>query len=112
MLTRVLQEWEWPRLSETGCEVDRAWHETATNGCIVVVEVGRAIIATAFVFLTADNVTHVDGLWIDAVYRGRTVAARHLRRGIKYAVDQLGGSRAIPVDAAVWMRKPEHGIEL
>ncbi len=115
LLVRILPEWEWPRLSETGCLVDRTWQAKATRGCVLVVEFAQTIVATAFVFLTADDVTHIDGLWIAEDYRGHIALLRRLHRGLKYAVEELGGSREIPVEAAVWMLRPErrgHVIEL
>lgn len=115
IVARVLPEWEWPRIAETGCTVDLAWQEKAIQGCVVVVECGQNILAIAFVFLTADRLPHVDGLWIKEGYRGLISVLRPLRRGIKFAVDHLGGaSRTVSVEAAVWMTRPErraHGVE-
>lgn len=116
MVARILPEWEWPRLADTGCCVDQSWRDRATQGCVVSVEQGPAIMATAFVFLTADGVPHVDGLWVRSGWRGRVTVLRPLRRAIKFAVDHLGGDTWIPIDAAAgWMTRPErrgHGVQL
>lgn len=113
LVTRVLPEAEWPRLAETGCLVDRSWSPRAVRGCVISVEQWTAIIATAFVFVTADDVPHVDGLWIAPTWRGKVSALRAIYRGIQYAVKSLGGG-PVPVEAAVWMTRPErraHGVE-
>jgi len=110
MVTRILPEYEWPRISETGCVVDKAWQEKATRGCIVSVERWTEIIALAFVFQAGDNTPHVDGLWIREPWRGKVSVLRHLYRGVKFAVEQLGGG-TIPIDAAIWMTRPERRAE-
>ena len=115
MVTRILPEHEWPRIADTGCVVDQRWGETATRGCVVSVERGSKILATAFVFLAGDDTPHVDGLWIDKPWRGKLGVLRGLHRGVKFAVEHLGGARTIPIEAAVWMTRPErraHGVEL
>ncbi len=115
MITRILPPEEWPRIAETGCLVDKAWAARAQRGCVVVVELGRRLIATAFVFCAEDATPHVDGLWIADGYRGRVSLLRALHRGIKFVVDQLGGGRVPIGSAAAWMTRPErraHGIEL
>jgi hypothetical protein len=115
MVTRILPEHDWPRIAETGCVVDKAWESTATRGCVITTEIGRKIIATAFVFLAGDSTPHVDGLWIDHAWRGKVAVLRGLYRGVKFAVDHLGGDHRIPIEAAVWMTRPErrqYGVEL
>ncbi len=115
MVTRILPEAEWPRIADTGCVVDKTWADKATTGCVISVERGQQILATAFVFLAGDSTPHVDGLWVDESFRGRIGMQRNLLRGIKWAVEHLGGSRTIPIDAAVWMNRPErraHGVRI
>ena len=116
MTTRILPQNEWPRIAETGVLVDKRWELTATLGCVVAVEIWTRIIGLAFVFITAnDNTPHIDGLWIEADYRGNVGVGRGLRRGVKAALDLLGADRVVPITGAVWMHNPQrraHGIEL
>ena len=114
MIARILPEWEWPRIAETGCRVDMRWQRTAKQGFVVAVEQWTKLVALAFVFRTADDKHRVDGLWIAPEYRGRMTVLRPLHRAIKYALERLGAS-TIPTDAAVWMTRPERradGVKL
>jgi hypothetical protein len=106
MIARILPEWEWPRIAETGCRVDMRWQRTATAGAVVVVEQLSKLVALAFVFRTADDQNRVDGLWIAPEYRGRMTVLRPLHRVIKYALESLGDP-CVPTEAAVWMTRPE-----
>jgi len=116
MVVRILPEWEWPRIAETGSCVDKRWQTLATRGYVVSVEAWTRILAIGFVFVAQDSTPHIDGLWIDDEYRGTVSVPRKLLRGFSAALDLLGSDRQVPLDAAsAWMRpcaRRLHGIKL
>ncbi len=109
MIARILPPHEWPRLAETGCCVDQTWQARATRGYVVSVEIGRRIIATAFVFLADDEYPHVDGLWIDAPFRRKIRVQRSLHRGLTWAIARLGGG-TVSIVGIPWMRRRADGF--
>ncbi len=104
MIARILPPHEWPRLSETGCKVEKSWQARATRGCVVSVEIGARIIATAFVFHADDNAPHIDGLWIEESFRRKIGVQRHLYRALTWALAALGGGTVSGAGLG-WMRR-------
>lgn len=73
MVTRILPEQEWPRLLETGCEVEQATREAAESGYVLVAEnEHQEIVGTLFVTFSA----HFDGAWVRQDCRDGSVLRR------------------------------------
>lgn len=72
MISRLLPIEEWPRLPEHFQTL--LPHVQPSDVQILVVEDGDRIVATWAVM----RIVHVEGIWIDAEYRGRVGVARRL----------------------------------
>lgn len=85
MVTRILPEEEWPRLLQTGCEVEQATRDAAESGYVLVAENdAQEIVGTLFVTFSA----HLDGAWVREDCRDGSALRRLSHLGMSLARTQ------------------------
>ena len=90
MTARVLSPEEWYRLEGTDLE-DVVEFLKPESAKVVVVERDGHILGQWL----ATPVWHVEGLWIDPAYRGRSSVARRLWRGMQAVMSEAGATTAL-----------------